>query len=307
MTKMKSKKMTKSTFAIVIMAIVMVAILAFGGTYAYFTANAVGESVGDIKTAQLELLNMGEKLTYTSTNEIVPGDYVFGKGLLAGTPEGVPDDGWTKVPLDLGNTNAAVYAFVKVDVRAMGEGGKTLMVKYGTGENDYAPVLNLIPRLNTPVQSGKTDNECWTKFDTITDPDDPAYIGTSSSTYIFYFAIEDTDEQRERFEFVSFEFALQFDSRVHADRTQNTQGEVGTTETTNVYEQTVDPDTGVATYGSEDVPIMGVDIEFSIDFRLIQQTGFKDADDAYRAAFAEFGKGSYTDTDTIITPPVPPT
>ena len=38
MTKMKSKKMTKSTFAIIIMGIVMVAMLAFGGTFAYFTA-----------------------------------------------------------------------------------------------------------------------------------------------------------------------------------------------------------------------------------------------------------------------------
>ncbi len=38
MTKLKSKKMTKSTFAIIIMAIIMVAMLAFGGTYAYFTA-----------------------------------------------------------------------------------------------------------------------------------------------------------------------------------------------------------------------------------------------------------------------------
>ena len=40
MTKMKSKKMTKSTFAIIIMGIVMVAMLAFGGTFAYFTATA---------------------------------------------------------------------------------------------------------------------------------------------------------------------------------------------------------------------------------------------------------------------------
>ena len=45
MTKMKSKKMTKSTFAIIIMAVAMVAMLAFGGTYAYFTATATGGSV----------------------------------------------------------------------------------------------------------------------------------------------------------------------------------------------------------------------------------------------------------------------
>ena len=44
MTKMKSKKMTKSTFAIIIMGIVMVAMLAFGGTFAYFTATTTEKS-----------------------------------------------------------------------------------------------------------------------------------------------------------------------------------------------------------------------------------------------------------------------
>lgn len=44
MTKLKSKKLTKSTFAIIIMAIVMVAMIAFGGTYAYFTANTTQDS-----------------------------------------------------------------------------------------------------------------------------------------------------------------------------------------------------------------------------------------------------------------------
>ena len=43
MTKAK-KKMTKSTFVIIIMAVAMVAMLAFGGTFAYFTATASQES-----------------------------------------------------------------------------------------------------------------------------------------------------------------------------------------------------------------------------------------------------------------------
>ena len=84
MTKMKSKKMTKSTFAIVIMAIVMVAILAFGGTYAYFTAQARVEKVDTIKTANLILRNSGEALKYSANDEIVPGDYIFGDGYLDG-------------------------------------------------------------------------------------------------------------------------------------------------------------------------------------------------------------------------------
>ena len=51
---MKSKKMTKSTFAIIIMAIAMVAMLAFGGTYAYFTATAQ-DKTGSIKTSHVKL------------------------------------------------------------------------------------------------------------------------------------------------------------------------------------------------------------------------------------------------------------
>ena len=54
MTKLKSKKMTKSTFAIIIMAVVMVAMLAFGGTYAYFTAQA-NSHTSNVTTAVVKL------------------------------------------------------------------------------------------------------------------------------------------------------------------------------------------------------------------------------------------------------------
>ena len=55
MTKMKSKKMTKSTFAIIIMGIVMVAMLAFGGTFAYFTAQNAKATSGELKTGKVVL------------------------------------------------------------------------------------------------------------------------------------------------------------------------------------------------------------------------------------------------------------
>ena len=54
MTKLKSKKMTKSTFAVIIMAILMVAMLAFGGTYAYFTATTQKDQT-DITLGYLKL------------------------------------------------------------------------------------------------------------------------------------------------------------------------------------------------------------------------------------------------------------
>ncbi len=75
MTKMKSKKMTKSTFAIIIMAIAMVAMLAFGGTYAYFTATA-SKKTGTITTGTVKLTG-GELTTIATTENVLPGDAVL--------------------------------------------------------------------------------------------------------------------------------------------------------------------------------------------------------------------------------------
>ncbi len=72
MTKTKKRKMSKSTFAIIIMAVVMVAMLAFGGTYAYFTATA-SEKKATFTTGLVRL--QGNEATFVSSvNDIVPGD-----------------------------------------------------------------------------------------------------------------------------------------------------------------------------------------------------------------------------------------
>lgn len=74
MTKTKKKKMSKSTFAIIIMAIAMVAMLAFGGTYAYFTATATTKTTGEFTTGSIKLeANDDAKFTASLTN-VVPGD-----------------------------------------------------------------------------------------------------------------------------------------------------------------------------------------------------------------------------------------
>ncbi|MBQ9795579.1 MAG: hypothetical protein IJW36_01275 [Clostridia bacterium] len=75
MTKMKSRKMTKSTFAIIIMAIAMIAMLAFGGTYAYFTATATEKEFTGLKTGLIKL-EVGD--IQITTNNFVPGDYLVG-------------------------------------------------------------------------------------------------------------------------------------------------------------------------------------------------------------------------------------
>ena len=84
MTKLKSKKMTKSTFAIIIMAIVMVAMLAFGGTYAYFTASATGIKDHQIKTGTVSLTtDVNGSVTEEDANRtFVTGPVVPGMNIL---------------------------------------------------------------------------------------------------------------------------------------------------------------------------------------------------------------------------------
>lgn len=76
MTKTKKRKMSKSTFAIIIMAVVMVAMLAFGGTYAYFTASATTKT-GEITTGHVKLSANGAEFT-SIMDDVLPGDALFG-------------------------------------------------------------------------------------------------------------------------------------------------------------------------------------------------------------------------------------
>ena len=76
MTKLKTKKkMNKSTIAIIIMAVVMVAMLAFGGTYAYFTATSATRS-SEFHVGKVALTSTGTFTSYTNKN-VVPGDKVL--------------------------------------------------------------------------------------------------------------------------------------------------------------------------------------------------------------------------------------
>ena len=76
---MKSKKMTKSTFAIIIMGIVMVAMLAFGGTFAYFTAKTSAIKSDPITTGLISL-KAGDKVTLEgNTGALLPKESITAK------------------------------------------------------------------------------------------------------------------------------------------------------------------------------------------------------------------------------------
>ena len=115
MTKMKSKKMTKSTFAIIIMAVVMVAMLAFGGTYAYFTAQAHSET-DTVTTGKILLKNSPITLVETT---VVPKMNILAEN--------------SSVAVDVTGTTADSYVFVKVTASVAGTTEDVLTISQEDG------------------------------------------------------------------------------------------------------------------------------------------------------------------------------
>ena len=64
----KYKKVTKSAFAIVALSLILVAVLAFGGTYAYFSAKETANG-----TITMGTLGLSELTLTVQTDKIVPG------------------------------------------------------------------------------------------------------------------------------------------------------------------------------------------------------------------------------------------
>ena len=93
--------MAKSTFAIIIMGIVMVAMLAFGGTFAYFTATANNKNA-KVTTGVIKLTS-GEVATVTGT--VVDKQNVLGKVEIDST--GTTVDSFVFVTLKSSVTKAA--------------------------------------------------------------------------------------------------------------------------------------------------------------------------------------------------------
>ena len=110
MTKTKKRKMSKSTFAIIIMAVVMVAMLAFGGTYAYFTATATKKTTGEFTTGSIKLESNDDATFVSGLTDVVPGDAL------------------TDGPLTLTTTSAGTdsYIAIRVTIEATDAKGATL-------------------------------------------------------------------------------------------------------------------------------------------------------------------------------------
>ena len=124
------------------MSIAMVAMLAFGGTYAYFTATAQ-KAKGTVSTAVIELVNDSNSLTLTNSTALLPHQKSTTEVTLKNTNTTV--DTWIFVDLTYalktagtaadGDTDTGVFAIESVtadndvEFEALTVSGKTV---YGT-------------------------------------------------------------------------------------------------------------------------------------------------------------------------------
>ena len=160
MTKMKSKKMTKSTFAIIIMGIVMVAMLAFGGTFAYFTAKANDVSAS-AKTAKIMLSTEATTVTFENNNllptETTSAEVDYVDGSSRGT--------YVFFNLKTAWATALVGSDVEIVISKVTVNGTELTTKttegvyyYTNGTKDAAPAETNLKVVVTISMTGKAES-----------------------------------------------------------------------------------------------------------------------------------------------------
>ncbi len=161
MTKNKTKKMTKSTFVIIIMAIAMVAMLAFGGTYAYFTATTAKVASGNTATTGTVQLGTNSVSNIKATG-VVSGDDIL---------KGADGTGTGKVTI-VNKSNVATYIFVTFDATFKEDGAtettnpvasKDLVKNDGEFFLDYAVTNGTANTLATESATA-ADEDTWYKL-----------------------------------------------------------------------------------------------------------------------------------------------
>lgn len=255
MTKLKSKKMSKSTFAIIIMAIAMVAMLAFGGTYAYFTANALGFATGDVKTGIVEITSVRSGETIAASAKVVSGSYVLG--------DAADGENTNNYKVDLtSKSNVDTYVFATFTASVDGD---ELFINAGTDEEpNYITLLDV-----TGLPTGGTNGSTWTLV--------------TGQTGVYYLNVAAVTEQEVATGKIlpAFECKVQIREALKANRTQvegddpNNGDETVTSYVTyshNVYTRTgTDGNYTYTEYGDD---IMDQEVVVTLTFKSIQQEGF---------------------------------
>ena len=142
MTKLKSKKMSKSTFAVIIMAIVMVAMLAFGGTYAYFSAVTSEGQAGSVTAATIAITNKKETATATITGShatILPKETFT---VTATVSDASDREAYIFAKIEISNGNATLDEDATIEGWTELEAGVYYMTGTGSADDyDFAATL----------------------------------------------------------------------------------------------------------------------------------------------------------------------
>ena len=172
------------------MAVIMVAMLAFGGTYAYFTATADSFKTGTVNTATLALASSGETtLTINENTDVVPGAWLFGSKT---------GDAYTYETVEfISTSSAASYVFVVFETTAL-KAETPVTLKNGT----------------SILESAVDSTKGW-------------QTATVDSQTVYYKEVAAIDENNESYG-LEFGFALQFSDKVQANNDQTGEDKFNT-------------------------------------------------------------------------------
>ena len=122
----KINKFGKSSFVVAILSFLLVAVLAFGGTYAYFSASAGATEADPFTVGTLNItLTDGEGEAYTmGAFEIIqPGQYILGSETFdADQNKYVVTD--QELSVKFGTTNINAYVRIKISAQLLNGEGK---------------------------------------------------------------------------------------------------------------------------------------------------------------------------------------
>jgi len=129
------------------MAIVMVAMLAFGGTYAYFTATAGEARTATTNLGKIALDGTATKLTATSTTNALPGENIFSEDAKLTISD---------------KSNRASYIFIEVSATVTKKGASTSeafnLEGLDTLDTASMPMLYIDPELVMEVYENLISN-----------------------------------------------------------------------------------------------------------------------------------------------------
>ena len=186
-----------------IMGIAMVAMLAFGGTFAYFTATATSVAI-TVKTGRVKITNnTGASISINENVDVVPGEWLYGG-----------ESTWHTIELTSDST-AATYVFAKFDVTV---GGEKATVN-GTSENVLLETVDTVSQLTAA-------NVSWQK------------VEVSGETGVYCLKVAATTDPTALD--IDFQFKVKFNEKVQSNYDQVAGKETNNTSLESIMHQDVE-------------------------------------------------------------------